>query len=34
MISIFQEAGYHVDGGYRDGVMRLAEDFERVNRSN
>ncbi len=23
MISIFREAGYHVDGGFRDGVMRL-----------
>ena len=23
IISIFREAGYHVDGGFRDGVMRL-----------
>ncbi len=23
MISIFREAGYHVDGGFKDGVMRL-----------
>ena len=23
MIQIFRDAGYHVDGGYRDGVMRL-----------
>ena len=33
MVQVFREAGYHVDGGYEDGVMRLVFPIDRTDTS-